>query len=141
MNFLGIGGLEFALIFFVAMFFLGPRRLAEGVRSGRKYYRELRKYRAELTGMVKEAIDADELKKEFEETKRDVWDESATRGIKDLDKDLAIDTGALDIPELDITRPIPSEASAAGSSTSDAADAGDVTSKMNEAERPSERSQ
>ena len=89
-----------------------------------------------------QAVDVgDELKKEFEETKRDVWDESATRGIKDLDKDLAIDTGALDIPELDITRPIPSEASAAGSSTRDAADAGDATSRMNEAERPSERSQ
>ncbi len=117
LNFLGIGGLEFLLIFGVAMFFLGPRRLAEGVRSGRKYYREIRKYRAELTGMVKEAIDADELKKEYEETKRDIWDESATRGIKGLEKDLSIDGDSLDIPELDITKPVPNESTEAPSSS------------------------
>ncbi len=109
MSFLGIGGLEFLLIFGVAMFFVGPKRLAEGVRSGRKYYTELRRYRQELTSLVTEAIDAEDLKKDYEETKRDLWDEGATKQIKGLEKDLALDQGDLDIPELDITRPVPNE--------------------------------
>lgn len=108
MNFLGIGGLEFLLIFAVAMFFLGPKRLAEGVRTGRKYYTELRRYRQELTSLVTEAIDAEELKKELEDTKREMWDEGTSKEIKALEKDLAIDQGDLDVPELDITRSVPS---------------------------------
>ncbi len=107
MNFLGIGGLEFLLIFGVAMFFLGPKRLAEGVRHGRKYYTELKRYRQELTSLVTEAIDAEDLKKELEETKREVWDESDTEAIKGIEKDLALDQGITDIPELDITRSVP----------------------------------
>lgn len=107
MNFLGIGGLEFLLIFGVAMFFLGPKRLAEGVRTGRKYYTELRRYRQELTSLVTEALDAEELKKELEETKRDMWDEGAQKQIEGLGEDLSLDQGDLDIPELDIARPVP----------------------------------
>lgn len=112
MNFLGIGGLEFLLIFGVAMFFLGPKRLAEGVRTGRKYYTELRRYRQELTSLVTEAIDAEDLKKELEEAKREMWDESLTAEIKGVEKDLALDQGALEIPELDITRSVPVDRSA-----------------------------
>ncbi len=111
MNFLGIGGLEFLLIFGVAMFFVGPKRLAEGVRNGRKYYTELRRYRQELTSLVSEAIDADELKKDFEETKREAWDEAATKELSGIKEDLTIDQGALEIPELNITRPVAHERS------------------------------
>lgn len=107
MNFLGVGGLEFLLIFGVAMFFLGPKRLAEGVRTGRKYYTELKRYRQELTSLVTEAIDAEDLKKELEETKREMWDEGLTEEIKGLEKDLALDQGDMNIPELDITRSVP----------------------------------
>lgn len=111
MNFLGIGGLEFLLIFGVALFFVGPKRLAEGVRTGRKYYTELRRYRQELTSLVTEAIDAEDLKKELEETKREMWDEGLTREISGLEKDLALDQGDMNIPELDITRPVPNDRS------------------------------
>ncbi len=109
MGFLGIGGLEFLLIFAVAMFFLGPKRLAEGVKAGRKYYTELRRYRNEMTSLVKEAIDADDLKKEFEETKREVWDEGAKADIEGVQKEFVLDKTDLEIPELDITRPVPTE--------------------------------
>ena len=109
MNFLGIGGLEFLLIFAVGMFFLGPKRMAEGVRTGRKYYRELRRHRMELTSMVSEALDAEELKKDLEQTKKDMWDESASKSLKGIEKDLALDQDDLTIPELDITRSVPAE--------------------------------
>jgi Tat protein translocase TatB subunit len=107
MNFLGVGGLELLLIFAVAMFFLGPKRLALGVREGRKYYRELRKYRQELTDMVKDAIDADDLKKELEQTKKDAWDESITQELTGVQDDLKLGDDSLDIPELDLTRSVP----------------------------------
>ncbi len=97
MSFLGVGPLELLLIFAVAMFFVGPKRLAEGVRNGRKYYTEFKRQRDELTSLVSEAIDAEELKKEFEETKREAWDESATREITDLQKDMTLDQGDLDL--------------------------------------------
>lgn len=97
MGFLGVGGLEFLLIFGVAIFVVGPKRLAEGVRTGRKYYTELKRQRDELTALVTEAIDAEELKKQYEETKREAWDESATRSIKDIEKDLTLDQGDLDL--------------------------------------------
>ena len=96
MSFFGIGPLEFLLIFGVAMFIVGPKRLAEGVRSGRKYYTELKRYREELTGLVTEAIDAEDMKRQYEETKRDVWDEEATKEIKGIQTDLTLDQGELD---------------------------------------------
>ena len=97
MNFLGVGGLEFLLIFGVAMFFLGPKRLAAGVRTGRKYYTELKRYRQELTSLVTEAIDAEELKKDLEQTKKDAWDEGLTQEIAGIEQDLTLDQGDLDI--------------------------------------------
>lgn len=106
-NFLGIGGLEFLLIFGVALFFVGPKRLADGVRSGRKYYTELRRYRQELTSLVTEAIDAEELKKDLEETRKAAWDEETSKEMARLQRDATLDQGDLDIPELDITRPVP----------------------------------
>lgn len=91
MGFLGIGGLEFVLIFAIALFVVGPKRLAEGVREGRKYYTELKRYRDELTGLVNEAIDADELKKEFEATKKEILDDETLEEIKAIEGDLKLD--------------------------------------------------
>lgn len=102
MGFLGVGGLEFLVIFGVAMFFLGPKRLAEGVRTGRKYYTELKRYRTELTNMVSEAIDADELKKDLEQIKKNAWDEDVTKDIAEIEQDLTLDQY-----ELDIMRSVP----------------------------------
>ena len=62
MNFLGVGGLEFVLVFLVALFVVGPRRLADGVRFTRKFYTELRRQRQELGNLINEAIDADGIK-------------------------------------------------------------------------------
>ncbi|MDA0231972.1 MAG: hypothetical protein O3B04_05915 [Chloroflexi bacterium] len=112
MNFLGIGGLEFLLIFGVAMFFLGPKRLAEGVRTGRKYYTELKRYRQELTILVSEAIDAEELKTELEQMKKDVWDEGVTKEIAGLEQDLTLDQG-----DLDPMRPVPADRAATRTSS------------------------
>jgi Sec-independent protein translocase protein TatA len=89
MSFLGIGGFEFVAIFAIALFIVGPKRLAEGVRNGRKYYTELKRYRDELSALVTEAIDADELKKDFEETKREVLDEKAMAEVKGVSEDIA----------------------------------------------------
>ncbi|MDA0676768.1 MAG: hypothetical protein O2788_02040 [Chloroflexi bacterium] len=102
MSFFGIGGLEFLMIFGVALFFLGPKRLAQGVRTGRKYYTELKRYRDELTSLVSEAIDADELKKDLERTTRDAWDDRLTHEIVSISNDLALDQG-----DVDITGPVP----------------------------------
>lgn len=97
MSFLGIGGWEFLLIFAVAMFLLGPKRLAEGVRSGRKYYTEFKRYRDELTSLVSEAIDAEDLKKEMAQVKKDAWDDGASKEIAGIEKDLTLDQGDLDV--------------------------------------------
>ena len=117
MNFLGVGGLEFLLIFAVAMFFLGPKRLAEGVRTGRKYYTELKRYRQELTSLVTEAIDAEDLKKDLEQLKKDAWDDDTTKQIADIEKDMRLDQY-----ELDIMRSVPADRT---SSKAKAVDRGD----------------
>jgi Sec-independent protein translocase protein TatA len=101
-SFFGVGGLEFLVIFGVALFFLGPKRLAQGVRTGRKYYTELKRYRDELTSLVSEAIDADELKKDLERTTRDAWDDRLTHEIVSISNDLTLDQG-----DGDITGPVP----------------------------------
>ena len=98
MSFFGIGGLEFLVIFGVALFFLGPKRLAHGVRTGRKYYTELKRYRDELTSLVSEAIDADELKKDLERTTRDAWDDTITHEIVSISNDMTLDQGDGDAP-------------------------------------------
>lgn len=89
MNFFGIGGLEFVLIFGIALFVVGPKRLAEGVRSGRKYYTELKRHRDELTSLVNEAIDAEEIKKDL---KKDIGDPAAVRKeLEGVKQDLTLD--------------------------------------------------
>jgi Sec-independent protein translocase protein TatA len=94
MSFFGIGGLEFLVIFGIALFVVGPRRLAEGVRTGRKYYTELKRQREELTSLVSEALEVEELKKDL---KQGVGDVDVRREVEAVKKDLTLDQGDLDI--------------------------------------------
>ena len=63
MNFFGVGGFEFLLILFVALFFLGPKNLIFGIRKMRLFYTQLKKQRDELISIVTEAVEIEELKK------------------------------------------------------------------------------
>jgi Tat protein translocase TatB subunit len=97
-NFLGIGGLEFVLIFAVALFVVGPKRLAEGVRASRKYITELRRYRNELRAMVSEAIDAEGIKEDMRKA-------GVTQELEAVKRDLTIDPDAVqkDLDESGVT--------------------------------------
>ncbi len=79
-NFLGIGGLELILVLLIALFVLGPTRLVDGVRTGKKYMTELRRQRDELTQMVEEAVDVETMRQRLDQegvldTVRDLSDE------------------------------------------------------------------
>jgi Tat protein translocase TatB subunit len=65
-NFLGIGGLELVLIGIVAFLVVGPKRLSEGARTAAKVLRELRRQRDELTGMVREAVDLEDIQSDMD---------------------------------------------------------------------------
>lgn len=90
MNFFGIGGLEFLLLGVVALFVLGPKRLLEGIREGRRLYSNLRRQRAELQSMITEAIDLEEIKKQVDA-------EGLVKDVKDLQEELALDQVAEDV--------------------------------------------
>ncbi|MDA1279538.1 MAG: hypothetical protein O3B95_05775 [Chloroflexi bacterium] len=92
MNFFGIGGLEFLVIGAVALFFLGPKRLVEGIREARKVYSELKRQRADLQSMITEAIDLDGIKKQIDA-------ETLLKDAKGLTEDLALDQVAEDVRE------------------------------------------
>ena len=64
MTLFGIGGFEFLLIAAIALFVLGPKRLLEGIREGRRIYSEFKRQRDALQSMIAEAIDLEELKKQ-----------------------------------------------------------------------------
>lgn len=74
MNFFGVGGFEFLLIIFIALFFLGPKRLIFGLRKMRLLYTQLKKQRDDLISIVTEAVDIEELKKldPVEDIKKDI---------------------------------------------------------------------
>jgi Sec-independent protein translocase protein TatA len=74
MNFFGVGGFEFLLIIFVALFFLGPKNLIFGIRKMRLLYTQLKKQRDELISIVTEAVEIEELKKldPIDEIKKDI---------------------------------------------------------------------
>lgn len=90
MNFFGIGGLEFLLLGAVALFVLGPKRMLEGIREGRRLYSNLRRQRAELQSMITEAIDLEEIKKQVDS-------EGLLKDVKDLQEELALDQVAEDV--------------------------------------------
>ncbi|MEX0762991.1 MAG: twin-arginine translocase TatA/TatE family subunit [Dehalococcoidia bacterium] len=95
MNFMGIGSMELAIIGLVALFVVGPKRLAEGVRSFRSVMTELRRQRDDLTSMVKEAIDVDDLKKEV---KRQIDVDGIKKGLdkEGLESSLRLDQEEVD---------------------------------------------
>lgn len=67
MNFLGIGGLELVVVFLIALLVVGPARLVEGAKTARKYMTELRRQREELTQMVEEAVDMEDIRERLDQ--------------------------------------------------------------------------
>ena len=67
MNFLGIGGLELIVVFLVALLVVGPVRLVQGAKTARKYMTELRRQREELTQMVEEAVDMEDIRERLDQ--------------------------------------------------------------------------
>ncbi len=67
MNFLGIGGLELVVVFLVALLVVGPVRLVQGAKTARKYMTELRRQREELTQMVEEAVDMEDIRERLDQ--------------------------------------------------------------------------
>lgn len=84
MTFFGIGGFEFLVIGAIALFVLGPRRLLEGIREGRRIYSDLKRQREVLQSMLTEAVDLDDLKSQI-----DV--DSLSQDAKALKEQLALD--------------------------------------------------
>jgi Tat protein translocase TatB subunit len=85
MNILGIGGLELLLILAVGLFVLGPKRLKEGIREGKRLYRELKRQRQELQVLVEQAIKLEEIKKQLDVDK-------LSTGAKEIEASLKIDS-------------------------------------------------
>lgn len=87
MTFFGLGGFEVMLIGAIALFVLGPKRLLDGIRDGRRIYSDLKRQRDALQSMITEAIDLEDLKKQVD-----------ADGIKDsvtsLKDDLNLDEAA-----------------------------------------------
>ena len=67
MNFLGIGGIELVVVFLVALLVVGPVRLVQGAKTARKYMTELRRQREELTQMVEEAVDMEDIRERLDQ--------------------------------------------------------------------------
>jgi Sec-independent protein translocase protein TatA len=90
MSFMGLGGFEILLIGAIALFVLGPKRLLQGIRDGRKVYSDLKRQRDTLQSMITEAIDLEDLKKQI-----DVDGMKDT--VKKLEDDLGLDEVAEDV--------------------------------------------
>ena len=90
MSFFGLGGFELLLIGAIALFVLGPKRLLEGIREGRKIYTDLKRQRDALQTLVTEAIDLEDLKKQVDL-------DGLTESVKSLESDLALDQVADDV--------------------------------------------
>jgi Sec-independent protein translocase protein TatA len=102
MTFFGMGGFEILLIGAIALFVLGPKRLLEGIREGRKFYSDLKRQRDALQSMITEAIDLEDLKKQV-----DV--DGIAEGVKSLEGELALDQVADDVRAVsaDVERSVP----------------------------------
>ena len=92
--FFGIGGFEFLLIAAIALFVLGPKRMLEGIRDGRRIYSELKRQRDALESLITEAIDLEELKKQVDAEGLKAGIEKDVRALED---DLALDQLADDV--------------------------------------------
>jgi len=84
MTIFGIGGFEVLLIAAIALFVLGPKRLLDGIRQGRRVYTDLKRQRDALQSLVTEAIDLEEIKKQVSVDK--IKDSAAS-----LENELALD--------------------------------------------------
>ena len=91
MSFFGLGGLEIVLIGAIALFVLGPKRLLEGIRDGRKVYADLKRQRDTLQSLITEAIDIEDLKEKIDA-------DGINDAVKSLEDDLKIDKVADDMP-------------------------------------------
>ncbi len=90
MSFFGLGGFELLLIGAIALFVLGPKRLLDGIRDGRKIYTDLKRQRDALQSLITEAIDLDDLKKQVDA-------DGLKKSIKSIENDLKLDQVAEDI--------------------------------------------
>ena len=61
-----MGGFEVMLVGAIALFVLGPKRLLEGIRDGRKMYADLKRQRDTLQSLITEAIDLEDLKDQLD---------------------------------------------------------------------------
>ena len=84
MNFFGLGGFEVLLVGAIALFVLGPKRLLEGIRDGRKVYSDLKRQRDALESLITEAIDLEDLKEQ-------VGIDDIKESVKTLEDDLKLD--------------------------------------------------
>ena len=84
MGFMGLGGLEVLLIGAIAFFVVGPKRLLEGIRGGRKIYSDLKRQRDTLQSLITEAIDLEDLKEQ-------VGIDDIKESVKILEDDLKLD--------------------------------------------------
>ena len=84
MSFFGLGGFEVLVIGAIALFVLGPKRLLEGIREGRKIYTDLKRQRVALQALITEAIDLENLKKQVDL-------DGLGDSVKTLESDLALD--------------------------------------------------
>ena len=84
MSFFGLGGLEVLLIGAIALFVLGPKRLLEGIRDGRKMYTDLKRQRDALQSLITEAIDLEDLKEQ-------VGIDDIKESVQSLEDDLKLD--------------------------------------------------
>ena len=66
MTFFGLGGFEVMVIAAIALFVLGPKRLLDGIRDGRRMYSDLKRQRDALQSMITEAIDMEDLKNQVD---------------------------------------------------------------------------
>jgi Sec-independent protein translocase protein TatA len=84
MTIFGIGGFEVLLIGAIALFVLGPKRLLDGIRQGRRVYTDLKRQRDALQSLVTEAIDLEEIKNQV--SVDEIKDSAAS-----LENELALD--------------------------------------------------
>ena len=90
MSFFGLGGFEILLIGAIALFVLGPKRLLEGIREGRKIYTDLKRQRDALQTLITDAIDLEDIKKQVDL-------DGLKEDVETLKDDLAIDQVAEDV--------------------------------------------
>jgi len=83
-SFFGLGGFEVLLIGAIALFVLGPKRLLEGIRDGRKMYTDLKRQRDVLQSLITEAIDLEDIKEQ-------VGIDDIKASVQSLEDDLKLD--------------------------------------------------